>query len=96
VVTTLKPDIVSVDQKSKAVSIFELTVPGKMRMDTANKLKMKKYQHFCSDIETHTASVIPFEVGSHTGFISRENKTRLHTLHKFCKKDITYKAKEIY
>ena len=91
VVTTLKPDIVIVDQKSKAVSLFELTVPGEMRIETANKLKMNKYQHFSSDIKTHTASVIPFEIGSHTGVISRENKSRLHTLHKFCKKDIKLK-----
>ena len=36
-------------------------------------------------------SVHPFEVGSHTGYISRENKDRLKKLHKFCKKDIKLK-----
>ena len=35
--------------------------------------------------------MVPFEVGSHTGHIGRENRKRLHTLHKFCKKDIKLK-----
>ena len=44
-----------------------------------------------SDIKTHTVSVLPFEVGAHTGFISRENRDTLHTLHKFCAKEIKFK-----
>ena len=43
------------------------------------------------NIKNYIASVIPFEVWSHTGFISREYKARLHPLHKFCKKDIKLK-----
>ena len=44
-----------------------------------------------SDIKSHTVKVIPFEIGSHTGYISTENKKSLHTLHKFCKSDIKLK-----
>ena len=35
--------------------------------------------------------VQPFEIGSHTGYISRENKESLAKLHKFCKTDIKLK-----
>ena len=91
VVTLQKPDIVIIDQKTKSVSMFELTVPGETRLETAHKLKMESYSHFITDIQSHTVSVIPFEVGAHTGHISRDNKDRLHSLHKFCKKDVKLK-----
>ena len=82
-VTLQKPDIVIIEQKTKAVTLFELTVPGETRLETAHTLKVDRYSHFISDIKSHTVSVIPFEVGSHTGHISRDNKDRLHKLHKF-------------
>ena len=91
VVTVKKPDIVIVDQKSKSVHIFELTVPGELRLDTAHRLKTESYSHFVTDIKTHTVTVIPFEVGAHTGHINNENKKRLHDLHRFCTKDIKLK-----
>ena len=91
VVTLQKPDIVIIDQKTKSVSLFELTVPGESRIDTAHSLKSESYSYFSTDIKSHSVSVIPFEVGSNTGHISRENKDRLHTLHKFCKKDVKLK-----
>ena len=91
VVTVKKPDIVIVDQKSKSVHIFELTVPGELRLDTAHRLKAESYSHFVTDITTHTVKVIPFEVGAHTGHINNENKKRLHDLHRFCTKDIKLK-----
>ena len=90
-VTTLKPDLVIIDKKQKSIYIFELTVPGEMRIITAHKLKLEKYQHFQTDINTLKVSVHPFEIGSHTGYISRENKETLSSLHKFCKKDIKLK-----
>ena len=90
-VTTLKPDIVIVDRQAKTVKIFELTVPGETRLEVAHRLKYEKYQHFVSDIKSHTASVIPFEIGSNTGLINRENRKSLHTLHSFCKKDVKFK-----
>ena len=57
-VTLQKPDIVIIEQKTKAVTLFELTVPG----ETAHSLKVDRYSHFISDIKSHTVSVIPFEV----------------------------------
>ena len=88
VVTPLKPDIVILEKKTKTLAIFELTVPGETRIATAHKLKLQKYEHFESDIQTYRVSVYPFEIGSHTGYISSDNKDNLAKLHKFCKRDI--------
>ena len=88
IVTTLKPDIVIIDNKTKEVNIFELTCPGEKRIDVANKLKKEKYQHFLKDITQFKATVTPFEVGSNTGHISQRNKQSFHLLHKYCKKNI--------
>ena len=90
-VTTLKPDLVIIDRKSKTLDIFELTVPGETRINTAHDLKFEKYQHFTNDIHSYKVSVRPFEIGSNTGYISRNNKDTLAKLHKFCKKDIKLK-----
>ena len=90
-VTLQRPDIMIVDQRTKSVKIFELTVPAEPRLETAHSLKMESYSHFSTDIKTHTVTVIPFEVGSHTGHISNDNKKRLHTLHSYCTKDIKFK-----
>ena len=49
-VTTLKPDIVIIDKKSKTLDIFELTVPGETRIQIAHNLKYEKYQHFTTDV----------------------------------------------
>ena len=91
VVTTLKPDIVIIDKISKTVNIFELTVPAEHRIKISHKLKYEKYQHFISDIKSYTVNLVPFEVGSHTGYISSDNRKHIHTLHKFCEKIITLK-----
>ena len=89
--TTLKPDIVIVEKSNKTVTIFELTIPAEHRIKSAHELKFQKYQHFISDIQTYTVKVIPFEIGSHTGYISSDNKKSIHSLHKFCEKNITLK-----
>ena len=68
-----------------------LTVPGELRISTAHRLKLEKYQHFVTNINTHKVTVQPFEIGSNTGYISRDNKERLTRLHKFCKKEIKFK-----
>ena len=91
VVSTLKPDIVIVDKKNKDIHIFELTVPGESRIHEAHRIKTEKYQHFQSDIRSHRITILLFEIGSHTGFISRENVNRLNILHKFCTKGIKFK-----
>ena len=90
-VTTLKPDIVIIDKSRKIINIFELTVPGETRITTAHKLKMEKYEHFATDIQSYSVNINPFEIGSHTGYISRDNKTNILKLHKFCKKDVNIK-----
>ena len=41
-VTTLNPDIVIIDKNSKSLNIFELTVPGETRIQTAHTLKYEK------------------------------------------------------
>ena len=91
IVTNLKPDIVIIDKSKKEVNIFELTVPAEHRIKKAHALKYEKYQHFISDIKTHTVNLIPFEIGSHTGYISSDNRKYIHSLHKFCDKNITLK-----
>ena len=90
-VTTLKPDIVIIDKTNKNVTVFELTVPAEHRLEVAHKLKQEKYQHFCTDSVNYKLSVVPFEIGSHTGYVNSQNKTSLNTLHKFCQKNIKLK-----
>ena len=53
VVTNLNPDIVIMKKKAKTLAIFELTVPGETRITAAQKLKLKKYEYFESDIQTY-------------------------------------------
>ena len=80
-----------VEKSNKTVTIFELTIPAEHRIKSAHELKFQKYQHFITDIQTYTVKVIPFEIGSHTGYISSDNKKSIHSLHKFCEKNITLK-----
>ena len=47
-----KPDIVIVDKKFKSVNIYELTIPGETRLDTAHSLKTEAYSHFVRDIKS--------------------------------------------
>ena len=91
-VTNLKPDIVIVNNPEKAVSIFELTVPSEQRIEVANKLKNEKYQHLLSDINSLKPNLNCFEIGLHTGYISRRNRQHLQELHKYCKKEIKVKT----
>ena len=91
VVTNLKPDIVVIDDKTKSVKIFELTVPAESRLEISHKLKMDKYSHLVTDIKSHNVEIIPFEIGAQQGHISRDNKFRLQTLHKYCSKNIKFK-----
>ena len=91
VVSTLRPDVVIIDKKKKEVNIFELTVPAEPRIKISHSLKYQKYQHLISDIGGHKVNIIPFEVGSQTGYISQENKDHIKTLHKFCQSTIKLK-----
>ena len=83
-ITNEKPDIVIIDYKSKTLNIFELTVPFELNIEDRHKQKSNKYAHFIEDITNFTTTVTAFEIGSR-GYISSDNKHRLHLLHKFMK-----------
>jgi hypothetical protein len=65
--------------------------PAKYRISAAHNLKMEKYSHFEPDHPGKSVSVIPFDVASHTGYVTTENKMTLAQLHKYCKKSIKLK-----
>ena len=73
------------------MKIFELTVPAESRLEISHKIKMDKYSHLVADIKSHNVEIIAFEIGAHQGHISRDNKARLQTLHKYCSKNIKFK-----
>ena len=90
-VTTLKPDIVIVDEKNKKAVIYELTVPFERNIPTQHKYKSDKYAHFETDIKTHSTSVVAFEVGARGG-LTKENTKVLGDMQKqFMKKNIQKK-----
>ena len=80
-----------IDRKTKSLEIFELTVPGESRISIAHSIKLGRYQHLETDIQSFKVSILPFEIGSNTGYISKDNKQRLSRLHKYCKRDIKLK-----
>ena len=80
-VTTLKPDIVVVDETNKKVVIYELTVPFEKNIHTQHKYKSEKYAHFETDIKTYDTTVVAFEVGARGG-LTDENVKRLTSMHK--------------
>lgn len=87
-VTNLIPDLVIVDKERKELTVWELTCPSEPRIDAAHVLKTEKYGHFTNDIVDYKTEVIAFEVGSHTGLITKENKGRLSNLHRYCQKGL--------
>ena len=44
-----------------------------------------------TDTARYKTTVQPFEIGSHTGYINKENKVSLNNLHKYCHKNIKLK-----
>ena len=64
---------------------------GELRISSAHNLKLEKYQHFSTDILRLKTTVTPFEIGSNTGYISRENKENIKRIHKYCKREIKLK-----
>ena len=88
-VTALKPDLVFINKVSKVVSFAELTCPMEENMEYWHKKKVDKYAHFLTDIPSST--LICFEVGSR-GFISNRNIGEIRSLHKFMRKDISFKT----
>ena len=69
-----------------------MTVPFDTRIDKAHELKMDKYSHFTTDIDTnYRTTVTAFEISSR-GQVSRDNKQRLKTLYKFTDKSTKLKT----
>jgi hypothetical protein len=86
-VTNLKPDIVIVDEHTKTLHIYELTVPLSSNIDARHHEKTLKYTPFITDITGYKCTLNCFEISS-TGFINTRNKSTLHGLHKFMKKSL--------
>ena len=89
-VTSLKADIVIVDELKKIVNIFELTVPFEGNIKASNMLKSNKHAHFVTDVKSHKATVTAFKVGSR-GYITEDNEKSLRKLFTFCDKKMTTK-----
>ena len=85
-VTNLRPDVVVVEEESKIIPIFELTMPGEHRMEESNRLKSNKYNHFVTDCAPFTCILTCFEISS-MGFISARNHQNLKTLHTYMTSD---------
>ena len=85
-VTNLRPDVVVVEEESKRIQIFELTMPGEHRIDESNRLKSNKYNHFVTDCAPYTCTLTCFEISS-KGFISTRNHQNLKTLHSYMTPD---------
>ena len=80
-VSSLKPDIVIVDEVNKKVVIYELTVPFEKNIHTRHKYKTEKYAHFEADIKQYKTTVVAFEIGSRGG-LTDDNVKRLTDMHK--------------
>ena len=85
-VTNLRPDVVVLEEESKTIHIFELTMPGEHRIDESNRLKSNKYNHFVTDCAPYTCTLTCFEISS-KGFISTRNHQNLKTLHSYMTPD---------
>ena len=92
IVTTLKPDIVIIDENKKKAVIYELTVPFENNIHTQHKYKSEKHAYFETDIKQYDTTVVSFEVGAR-GFFTGVSKLRLNNIHKqFIKKPIKCKT----
>ena len=85
------PDIVILDKQKQEVIVYELTIPEESCIRISYNLKYEKYQRLVSDIRDLTVNIVPFEIGSSTGYVSYENKSHLKSLNKFCQKNINCK-----
>ena len=79
--TKQRPDLVFVNDSSKTIVIFELTVPFEQNIEAAHVKKSNKYSGLTSDLQEqgYDAKLICFEVGSR-GMISHTNKCRLQSI----------------
>ena len=69
-------------------SVLGFSFKSSWTIEISHNLKYQKYQHPISDIGGQSVNIIPFEIGSQTGYISLENKEYFKKLHKFCQSNI--------
>ena len=83
--TDSRPYIVLIDNCSRTVWLFELTVSFESNMEAANKRKKERYESLAADIEDENfkCNNMPFEIGSR-GHISLANKSTLVLMHQLC------------
>ena len=55
-VTTLKPDIVILDDKAKTIHLFELTCPSEHNIEQRHTEKSNKYAHFTTQLTSVNTS----------------------------------------
>ena len=84
-------DIVIIDQNSKPLHDWELTVPFETNIEKRNTDKNNKYAYLITDVTTHKVNVTAFEIGVR-GHITTDNNLRLKDLFKFCRKDTKFKT----
>ena len=90
-VTNLKPDIVIMDEHTKTLHIYELMMPLINNIEKRHTEKTQKYTPFISDITGYSCNLQCLEITS-TGVINGRNKSTLHSLHKFMRKDLLKSA----
>ena len=86
-ITPQKPDLVVIDETTKTINLFELTVPDIRNINIRNKDKEDRYTHFLTDMTGYKCYLTCFEIST-LGYISERNMSNLHTLHKFMKPGI--------
>ena len=72
-ITSHRPDIVLIDNKSKTSTIFQLTVPIETNIQSRHTYKQNKYADLERDITSVKISVIAFEIASRV-FVTHENQ----------------------
>ena len=86
-ITAEKPDIVIIDNVTKLIHLFELTVPDIRNLDIRNTEKSNKYAHFLTDMSGYTCKVNCFEIST-LGYISERNHATLRSLYSYMKPGI--------
>ncbi len=91
-ITSDRPDLVSISCVRKSISIFELTVPFERNIKKDHQYKCHKYAHLAFDLSKLDFSVkfYAVEIGCR-GLVSYENSERLHA---FLRSIHTLKFKE--
>ena len=89
-ITTDRPDLVIIDEETKTMHIFELTVPHICNIQKRHEEKTNKYKYLVSECEDYTIITMAFEVEIR-GHITKENKKSLKQMFRFCSKNISIK-----